>query len=73
MGSISTKFCCKNRVAKYAPTPLELAIEAQFPVYYIRDVEITAGDIEITKTSWELIMSGEETKPYLEAKKQPNC
>ena len=53
-------------------SPLELTINQQFPSYYIRDVEITSADIEITKTSWGLIMSGVETKPFHVAKLDPN-
>ena len=58
--------------SKQKLTPLDIAIEEQYPSYYIRDVEITSADIEITKTSWGLIMSGVETKPFHIAKMNSN-
>jgi len=72
MGSIFSQFLHNNKVGKYVPSPLELAIEEQFPSYYVRGVEITVSDIEVTKSSWALIMSGVDTNPFLEAKKNPN-
>ena len=58
--------------AKIIKSPFDVAVEAAYPTYFVRDVIISTEDMEGASSSWQIIMHGENTSPFLAAHKDPD-